>query len=98
MAWIDYKKAYDSIRHEWLIKSLNLHQFDTKIVNLIEKTMLSWKTTLHIQTNTQNIETDEININAGVFQVDSTEMLDTKSEIIKPILITSSAIYSLLTI
>ena len=30
-AWIDYKKAYDSVPHDWIIDSLKIHKFDNQI-------------------------------------------------------------------
>ena len=27
-AWIDYKKAFDSVPHDWIIETLKIHKFD----------------------------------------------------------------------
>ena len=38
-AWIDYKKAYDSVPHNWIVESLTIHKFDPTITNFIKLTM-----------------------------------------------------------
>ena len=35
-AWLDYKKAFDSVSHTWLIKSLELAKIPTKIIDAIK--------------------------------------------------------------
>ena len=35
-AWLDYKKAFDSMSHTWLIKSLELAKIPTKIIDAIK--------------------------------------------------------------
>jgi len=36
VAWLDYKKAYDSVPHNWIICCLQLFRFHTTIVKCIE--------------------------------------------------------------
>ena len=70
IAWIDYKKAFDSIPHDWLIKSLEIHGFDDIVINFFKKGMEKWKTNLHISTGNKEITSDEIKINSGILQGD----------------------------
>ena len=42
-AWIDYKKAYDMIRHPWILESRGLVQVSENIVEFIRKSMKNWK-------------------------------------------------------
>jgi len=46
MGWIDYKKAYDTVPHSWIIQSMELHKIDHKIINLVQQSMGSWNTAL----------------------------------------------------
>ena len=39
MMWFDYKKAFDSVPHDWILKSLRLCQVPEKIINTIENLM-----------------------------------------------------------
>ena len=68
--WIDYRKAFDSIPHDWLQKSLEIHKFPEKIVNFFSTTMKKWKTTLSISTEDEKISTDPMEIKTGIFQGD----------------------------
>ena len=34
-AWIDYKKGYDSVPHDWIIDTLQIHKFDATITNFL---------------------------------------------------------------
>ena len=68
--WIDYRKAYDSIPHDWLKKSLEVHKFPQKIINFFTNIMQQWKTTLNLTTEHETISTNPINIKRGVFQGD----------------------------
>ena len=35
--WLDYQKAFDSIPHEWLMKSLELAKVPIKIINALKE-------------------------------------------------------------
>jgi len=39
MGWIDYKNAYDTVPHSWTIQSMELHNIDHKIINLVQHAM-----------------------------------------------------------
>ena len=41
--WIDYKKAYDSVPHEWIKKVLTMYKIDPVISNFVGSTMKSWR-------------------------------------------------------
>ena len=67
MVWIDYKKAYDSVPHSWILKCLKLYGIADNIINFIADSMKLWKTTLTILQEVIG----EILINCGIFQGDS---------------------------
>ena len=69
-AWIDYRKAFDSVPHDWLQKSLEIHKFPAKITNFFSTLMTKWKTSMHICTQNETISTNNINIKNGIFQGD----------------------------
>ena len=69
-AWIDYKKAFDSIPHEWLIKRLEIHKFSDVIVNFFKTLMKTWQTRLTLSTDNNIVTTDDITIKTGIFQGD----------------------------
>ena len=69
-AWIDYRKAFDSVPHDWLIRSLEIHKFPKKIIDFFINTMTKWKTTLNISAQDTTISSDPINIHNGIFQGD----------------------------
>ena len=46
IAWIDYKKAYDSVPHSWILESLDLVGAADNIKPLMRESMESWKTQL----------------------------------------------------
>jgi hypothetical protein len=65
--WVDYKKAYDSVSHEWLVSVLNLMKIDPKVVSLLTAAMQKYRTTLVCD----NSEIGEVKISRGIFQGDS---------------------------
>lgn len=74
-AWIDYKKAFDSVPHDWIVESLTMHKFDPTITNFIKLTMKNWKTSLLLTHVNGQISTEEFSINTGIFQGDCTSGL-----------------------
>lgn len=76
ICYIDYKKAFDSIPHSWLLKTLEIYKVDPLITNFLKKTMESWRTRIHLTPTTgDTIITDEIQINTGIFQGDALSAL-----------------------
>ena len=43
-AWIDYKKAFDSVPHEWILRSLELFKVSPRVVGFLKHNMKNWKT------------------------------------------------------
>ncbi|XP_066928963.1 uncharacterized protein [Clytia hemisphaerica] len=69
-AWIDYRKAFDSVPHGWLKRSLQIHKFPEKLINFFTTNMSKWKTTLNIPTQDTTVSSDPINIHNDIFQGD----------------------------
>ena len=68
MAWIDYKKAFDSIPHSWILKTLRMYRFNEKVIRFMERSMNKWNTTIKLFYNDACIITDLIKIKRGIFQ------------------------------
>lgn len=73
--YIDYKKAFDSIPHSWLLKILEIYKIDQHIRNFLATAMKTWRTKIHLTTDQAQVETDKIKINTGIFQGDSLSAL-----------------------
>ena len=70
-AWIDYKKAFDSVPHTWIIKCMEIYKICPVTVNFITESMKCWKTTLHLNHAEGSMTSRPINIKSGIFQGDS---------------------------
>ena len=70
-AWVNYKKKFDSVSHDWIIETLKIHKFDPSTTKFLRKTMNKWKTSLHLNHRDGQIKTDHFSSNTGIFQGDS---------------------------
>ena len=68
-AWIDYKKAFDSVPHERILRSLGLFKVSPTVVEFL--TVKNWKTQLTLTHESGTLMSDNINIKRGIFQGDS---------------------------
>lgn len=66
MAYIDYRKAFDSIPHNWLIKTMEIYKVHPDIIQSISHLMARWGT--QILSNDMKIH---IPIRRGIYQGDS---------------------------
>ena len=71
MAWIDFRKAYDMVPHSWILKTLELVGRARTIVELLKRSMKSWRTVLFSGKNRPG----KVNIRRGIFQGDSLSSL-----------------------
>ena len=55
--WLDYKKAFDSVPHDSVIKSLQIAKVPTIIIQVIQSLMNKWKTRIHLYGESNTIET-----------------------------------------
>ena len=67
VAWIDYKKASDSLPHSWIAKSLQMLGISDNIRQFLKVAMNSWNTLLTV--NGQIL--GQVRIQRGIFQGDS---------------------------
>ena len=58
--WLDYKKAFDSVPHEWLIQSLHLAKLPEDLIRAIEHLTSQWSTVLHLKGEEEVIVSDII--------------------------------------
>ena len=42
-AWIDYKKAFDSVPHSWILKCLQMYKIHPVLITFIEESMSQWE-------------------------------------------------------
>ena len=71
MAWIDFKKAFDSVPHDWIMKCLQLYGVDVRVQRLLFHSMQLWRTVLTVNGEIYG----EVSIQCGIFQVDSLSSL-----------------------
>ena len=70
-AWIDYKKAFDSVPHEWILRSLEIFKVSFRIVDSLKHNMTNWKTQIALTYEKGTLMSDNINIKSEIFQGDS---------------------------
>ena len=67
MAWIDYRKAFDSVPHNCIIKSLELFEVSPIIVNFLKSNMRNGKTILSLSHKSGNLKSNPVD-NAVFFK------------------------------
>ena len=70
MIWLDYKKAYDSVPHTWIIEALRLAKIPDTIIAAVQHLISRWSTDLNIPTSDGNVRIGDIIYNKGVLQGD----------------------------
>jgi hypothetical protein len=70
-AFIDYKKAYDSVPHSWLIKILKIYKINLNLINFLSHIMTFWKTTLNLSINNTKLKSESIQIKRGIYRGNS---------------------------
>ena len=67
MTWIDYKKAYDMVPHNWIISCLKMYKISHEVIIFIDKTMKTWR--LELTAGGRSLA--ETKIQRGIFQEDA---------------------------
>ena len=75
MMWFDYQKAFDSMPHDWIIKSLELAKVPQKVINAVKQLMNVWATKVTLHTENGDLETGTIKYLTGLLQGDSLSLL-----------------------
>ena len=70
-AWIDYRKAFDSVPHDWILKTLDMYKVSPIISNFLRGSMGGWKTKLCLSHSDGVMTSEYLNIRRGIFQGDS---------------------------
>ena len=66
VAWIDYKKAFDSLPHSWIAKRLQMLGISDNIRQFLNVAMNSWNTLLTVNGQTLG----QVRIQRGIFRGD----------------------------
>ena len=74
-AWIDYRKAFDSVSHSWIIKAKQIYKVSLDLIKYIKHSMSTWQTTMILNFSSGSITTNPIRIKNGIFQGDSLSSL-----------------------
>ena len=75
MVWFDYRKAFDSVPHSQIIKTLHLAKVPEKLLNTILLLMELWATEVNLFAEGTNIETESINYLTSVLQGDCLSLM-----------------------
>ena len=73
--WLDYKKAFDSVPHEWLEYALELIKLLKQLIKAIKHLTTQWCATLHLKGENETITSDAIKFLKHIFQGDSQSVL-----------------------
>lgn len=68
MAWVDVRKAYDSVDHNWLIEMMEVHRVPAWIGKVIKHLSASWNTKIVATTNQGSETSTTIRFHKGLPQ------------------------------
>ena len=67
MAWIEYKKAYDSVPYSWILSCLDLYKVHPRLCAFLQNVMQYWKVNLFCADHFYG----EVNVMRGIYQGDT---------------------------
>ena len=73
--WFDYKKAFDSVPHTWIVKALELAKVPSQLINNITNLKQFWNTEVILQTEKDTLTTEQILYLTGILQGDSLSLI-----------------------
>ena len=65
---LDYQKVFDSVTHEWLLRSLKLAKVPLQLLSVIENLTKHWATIASLHGTNESVITDIIKYWNGIFQ------------------------------
>ena len=71
MAWINVKKAYDSVNHEWLMEMMQVHRYPEWMVGIMNNLSTSWNTRAVTTARRGREKSEMIKFNRGLHQGDA---------------------------
>ena len=71
VAFYDYKKAYDKVHHDWMLRVCQWTGIPREVVQLVSVLMEKWKTRLEIWNNEEKMISRWIDIMCGFLKGDS---------------------------
>ena len=71
VAFYDYRKAYDKVRHDWMLRVYQWMGVPEKVVNVLSHLMKGWKTRLEVTDKGETKISRWIKIRKGFLQGDS---------------------------
>ena len=71
VAFYDYQKAYDMVRHDWMIRVSQWMGVPEKVVYVIVKLVEGWKTRLDVTEDGKVLTSRMINVRIGFLEGDS---------------------------
>ena len=71
VAFYDYKKAYDKVHHDWMLRVYHRIGIPKEVITLISQLMEKWKTRLEIWSRGEKLTSRWIDISCGFLQGDS---------------------------
>ena len=73
--WLDYQKVFDSVSHEWLLRSLQLAKVPLQLLSAIENLTKHWATIASLHGTNESVITDIIKYQNCIFQGDTLSVL-----------------------
>ena len=73
--WLDYQKVFNSVTHEWLLRSLKLAKVPLQLLSAIENLTKHWATIASLHGTNESVITDIIKYRNGIFQGNTLSVL-----------------------
>ena len=71
VAWVDVKKAYDCVDHNWLVEMMKVHRFPTWLCKVVRSMCRSWSTAVIAETKNGRELSEPIVFSRGLPQGDA---------------------------